>query len=165
MGDCEASVTEKRLLPLICLFDTEDERLAGSTLSADVCGPKSGVHFIWGQTHALKSLDLILTARGAHSRRRSIASVPRGLPRQSGTASADRRPGGGSSGRGTRTRFAGRTRTSLRLLGVLRVLHDNNRDPQFRRDPLQRATALVLVRCAPRRVVEDYEGEPSQGFA
>jgi hypothetical protein len=44
MGDCEALVTEKRLLRLICLFDTEPERLAGSTLSADLCGPKSGVH-------------------------------------------------------------------------------------------------------------------------
>src|SRR5579871_4187785 len=38
-------VTEKRP-PIISMYDTEDRRDAGSTLSADHHGPKSGVHRI-----------------------------------------------------------------------------------------------------------------------
>ena len=35
--------TEKRLLSYY-LYDTEEKRDAGSTLSAGLCGPKDGVH-------------------------------------------------------------------------------------------------------------------------
>ena len=41
--DCEAAVTGEGLL-LRYLYDTEDKRDAGSTLRADLSGPKSGVH-------------------------------------------------------------------------------------------------------------------------
>ena len=48
MGDCEALVTEKRLLGLIWLFDTEENKNAGSTVAAAPGGPKSGVHLTLG---------------------------------------------------------------------------------------------------------------------
>ena len=41
--DCEAAVTGEGLL-LRYLYDTEDKRDAGSTLSAALSGPKRGVH-------------------------------------------------------------------------------------------------------------------------
>jgi hypothetical protein len=43
VADCELGATEKRP-PISCLHDTEKYTDAGSTLSADPRGPKSGVH-------------------------------------------------------------------------------------------------------------------------
>jgi len=39
----EESVTEKRPLS-ICLYSTEEEKRAGTTLATELRGPKSGVH-------------------------------------------------------------------------------------------------------------------------
>ena len=44
VDDCE-DVTEKRLPIFHSLYDTREERDAGSTLAAGLNGPKSGVHF------------------------------------------------------------------------------------------------------------------------
>jgi hypothetical protein len=44
MDDCE-DATEKRLPIFYYLYDTREERDAGSTLTAGLNGPKSGVHF------------------------------------------------------------------------------------------------------------------------
>ena len=55
--DREALVTEMRLLSY-CLYDTEEENRAGSTLAAALCGPNSGVHFI-ARGHSLWTVETL----------------------------------------------------------------------------------------------------------
>lgn len=54
--DREALVTEMRLLSY-CLYDTEEENRAGSTLAAALCGPNSGVHSLYVSSPDRKAIQ------------------------------------------------------------------------------------------------------------